>query len=198
MQASRREQNEKEIFVVVGNRRPRDSAPTLASGPVHAQAPRVAPFSRTKDKPSATQVRSCRCVALAHRSCGGSAGPGGHRRWGRFGRSASLSDHNWDFTSSECCDLCGNWIDSLDFRGGIFPFLSKALAKLVLPSAGLLQLAALRRRTRRSLRPARHPQRPHTPTTIHLQRDSWTPRRDSSLAKRREAMAERDKLCPQW
>jgi len=132
MQASSREQNEKEIFVVVGNRRCRDPAPTLASRPVHAQASRVGPFSRTKGKPSSTQVRSCRCVALAHRSCSGGAGPRGHGRWGRFGRSVSLSDHNWNFTSSECRDLCGDWIGSLDSRGGIFPFLSKALAKLAL------------------------------------------------------------------
>jgi len=135
MQVTSRDQAEKEIFVVVGNRRCRDPAATLASRPVHAQAPRVGPFSRTKDKPSSTQVRSCRCVALAYRTCSGSPGPRGHRRWGRFGRRASLSDHNCSFTSSECCDLCGNWIDSLDFRGGIFPFLSKALAKLALPSA---------------------------------------------------------------
>ena len=140
MQATSRDQTEEEISVVVGNSGRHDPAPTLACWSVYAQAPRVGPFSRTKDKPSATQVRSCRYVALAHRSCSGSAGPRGHRRWGRFGRSASLSRHNWDFTSSECCDLCGNWIDSLDFRGSIFQFLSPALAKLALTSANPCQL----------------------------------------------------------
>ena len=133
MQASRREQNEKEIFVVVGNSGCHAPAPTLACWPVHAQAPRVEPFSRTKCNPRSTQVGSCGYVALAHRTCSGSLGPRSHRCWGQFGRTDSLSDHNCDFTCSECCDLCGNWIDSLDFRGSIFPFLSKALAKLALP-----------------------------------------------------------------
>jgi len=98
------------------------------------------PFQEPKSKSSSTQVRSCRCVALAHRTCSGSPGPRGHRRWGRFGRSASFSDHNCSFTSSECCDLCGHWIDSLDSRGGIFPSLSKALAKLAQPSVDPCQL----------------------------------------------------------
>ena len=39
-----------------------------------------------------------------------------------------------DFNSSECCGLCGNWIDSLAFPGSIFPFLSTALAKVALAS----------------------------------------------------------------
>ena len=38
--------------------------------------------------------------------------------------------HNCGFTSSECCDLCGNWIDTLVFWGNIFQSLLKALAKL--------------------------------------------------------------------
>ena len=140
MQATSLDQTEKEIFVVVSNSGCRDPAPTLACWPVHAQAPRVEPFSRTKDKSRSTEVRRCRCVALAHRTCSGSPGPRGHRRWGRFERRASRSDHNYDFTSSECCDLCGNWIASLDFRGSIVPFLSKALAKLALPSVCPCQL----------------------------------------------------------
>jgi hypothetical protein len=37
--------------VVVGNSWCRDPAPNLACRPVHAQAPRVEPFSRAKDKP---------------------------------------------------------------------------------------------------------------------------------------------------
>jgi len=51
MQATGRDQTEKEIFVVVGNSGCHDPAPTLACRPVHAQAPRVEHFSRTKDKP---------------------------------------------------------------------------------------------------------------------------------------------------
>jgi hypothetical protein len=117
--------------VVVGNSGCHDPAPTLACWPVHAQAPRVESFSRTKGNPRSTQVSSCGYVALAHRSCSGCLGPRSHRCWRQFGRTDSLSDHNCDFTCSECCDLCGNWIDSLDFRGSIFPFLSTALARLV-------------------------------------------------------------------
>jgi len=119
MQAISRDQTEEKIFVVVGNSGCHDPAPTLACCPVHAQA-------------SPTRVRSCRCVALARRNCSGIPGHGGHRLWGRFERS-DFSDPNCDFNSSECCDLCGNWIDALDFR--IFPVLSTALAKLALASA---------------------------------------------------------------
>src|SRR6266853_2571230 len=98
MQAISRDQTEKEVFVVVGNSGCHAPAPTPACWAIHAEAPRVEPFSRTKDKPSSTQVSSCRCVALAHRTCSGNPGPRGHRRWGRFGRSASLNDHNYGFT----------------------------------------------------------------------------------------------------
>src|SRR5882762_6037778 len=127
MQATGRDQTEKEIFVVVGNSGCHDPAPNLACYPVH-KAPRVEPFSRRK--PSPTQVRSCRCGALAHRNCSGPPGLDGDGLWGRF--ESELSDHNCDFNSSECCDLCGNWIDSLAFPGSIFPFLSTAPAKLAL------------------------------------------------------------------
>jgi hypothetical protein len=140
MQAISRDQTEKEIFVVVGNSGRHAPAPTLACWAIHAEAPRVEPFSRTKGKPSSAQVRSCRYVVLAHRTCSGSPGTRGHRRWGRFGRSASLSNHTCGFTSSECCGLCGYWIDSLVFWGSIFLFLSKATAKLVLPSVNPSQL----------------------------------------------------------
>src|SRR5690349_5982266 len=85
----------KKIFVVVGNSGCHDPAPTLACCPVRAEA-RVEPFSRNKDKPSPTRVRSCRCDALARRNCGGIPGDGGHRLWGRFERS-DFSDPNCDF-----------------------------------------------------------------------------------------------------
>src|SRR5712664_3518055 len=140
MQAIGRDQTEKEIFVVVGNSGCHDPAPTLAFWPVHAQAPRVEPFSRTKGNPHSTQVGSCCYVAVAHRTCSGSLGPRSHRCGGQFGRTDSLSDHNCDFTCYECCDLRRNWIDSLDFRGSIFPFLSTALAKLALALVNPYQL----------------------------------------------------------
>ena len=113
MQARSRGQTEKEIFVVVGNCGCHDPAPTRACWPVHAQVPRVDLFSRTKEKPSSTEVRRCRYVSLARRIYSGIPGPRGHRLWGRPERSASRNHHTYGFTSSECCDLRWNWIDSL-------------------------------------------------------------------------------------
>src|SRR6266436_6678398 len=85
MQATGRDQTEKEIFVVVGNSGCHDPAPTLACWPVHAQAPRVEPFSGTKGNPRSTQVGSCCYVAVAHRTCSGSLGPRSHRCGGNSG-----------------------------------------------------------------------------------------------------------------
>ena len=85
MQAISRDQAEKEIFEVVGSSGSHGPAPTLACWAVHAEAPGVEPFSRSKDEPSSTQVRSCRCVALAYRTYSGSPCSRGHRRWGNSG-----------------------------------------------------------------------------------------------------------------
>jgi len=85
----------------------------------------------TKDKPNSTGVRRHHCFALARRICRGIPGPRGHRRWRRFGRRATLNNHISGFTSSECCNLFGNWIDTLVFWRSIFRFLSKAFARLV-------------------------------------------------------------------
>ena len=120
IEAISRDEIKKEIFVVVGNSGYYDPAPTLACWAVHAQAPCVEPFSRTKDKSSSTQTRSCRYAALAHGTRSGSPSSRGHRWWGRSGSRAPVSDHNYGFTSSECCDLCGNWIGTLVFGGDIF------------------------------------------------------------------------------
>ena len=126
-----RDQTAEEIFVVVCNSGCRGPTPIFACWSVHAQAPRVEPFSRaTKDKSSSASGRRCRYFALACRICRGIPGPRGHRRWGRFGRSDSLNNHFSGFTSSECCNLCGNWIDALVFAKTIFQFLSKAFARL--------------------------------------------------------------------
>src|SRR5215470_11869196 len=54
MQATNHDQTEKEIFVVVGNRGCHLPAPDLADWAVHAQAPRVEPFSGSKDQPGST------------------------------------------------------------------------------------------------------------------------------------------------
>ena len=130
MQAISRDQTEKEIFVVVGNGGCPAPAPTDAYWPVHAQGTRIEPFSRTEDKPGPTEVRRNRYVALARPICGAIPGPRGYRRWGRRERSAFRNGHSYGFTSSECCGLRGNWIDSLVFWRSIFQFLSKALVKL--------------------------------------------------------------------
>jgi hypothetical protein len=93
-QAISRDQTAEEIFVVVGNSGCRGPTPIFACCSVHAQAPRVEPFSRaTKDKSSSASGRRCRYFALACRICRGIPGPRGHRRWGRFGRSDSLNNH---------------------------------------------------------------------------------------------------------
>jgi len=133
MQAISRDQTKEEIFVVVGNSGCRGPTPILGCWPVHSQAPRVGvePFPRTtKDKPFSTGVRRYRCLALARRICSGIPGPRGHRRWRRFGRSATLNHHISGFTSSECRNLFGNWIDTLVFWRSIFQFLSKVFAIL--------------------------------------------------------------------
>jgi hypothetical protein len=135
MQAISRDQTAEEIFVVVGNSGCRGTTPIFACWSVHAQAPRVGPFSRTsKDKPSSASVRRCRYFALARWICRGIPGSRGHRRWKRFGRSDFLDKHISGFTSSECCNLYGNWIDILVFWRSIFQFLSKAFARLGLYS----------------------------------------------------------------
>jgi hypothetical protein len=129
--ATSHDQTKEEIFVVVGNSGCRGPTPIFACWPVRAQAPRVEPFSRTtKDKPNSAGVRRYRCFALARRICRGIPGPRGHRCWRRFGRSATLNNHISGFTSSECCNLFGNWIDTLVFWRSIFQFLSKAFAGL--------------------------------------------------------------------
>jgi hypothetical protein len=130
MQAISRDQTE-EIFVVVGNSGCRGSTFIFACWSVHAQAPRVEPFSRTtKDKPNPASIRRCCYCALARRNCRGIPGPRGHRRWGRFGRSDSLNNYISGFTCSEFCNLWGHWIDTLVFSRTIFQFLSKAFARL--------------------------------------------------------------------
>lgn len=135
MQSISRDQTKEKIFVVVGNSGCRGPAPIFARWLVRAQAPRVGPFSRTtEDKPNSTGVRRCRCCAMARRICSGIPGPRGHRRWSRFGRCATLDNHISGFTSSKCCNLFGNWIDTLVFWRGIFRFLPKALARLGLSS----------------------------------------------------------------
>ncbi len=131
MQAINRDQTKEEIFVVVGNSGCRGPTHIFACWPVHAQAPGLEPFSSTtKDKPNSAGVRRYRCFTLAHRSCRGIPGPRGDRRRRRFGRSTTLNNHISGFTSSECRNLFGNWIDTLVFWRSIFQFLSKAFAGL--------------------------------------------------------------------
>src|SRR6266478_777092 len=92
MRAILHDQTEKEILMVVGNSGCHSPAPTVACWPVHAQALRVEPFSRTKNKPSPTKVRRNRYVALARRICSAIPGPRGYGRWRRRGCSASCND----------------------------------------------------------------------------------------------------------